>query len=365
MTHTTANCYWPGGGKEGQFPPNFGQQNRANAAASNVPTTNQPEHFILSARILDTPGQSGIVIDTPTDQPSVALISQGFQKFQNGKVPTFMDSGASDTMFVSKEYFTDYKAITPRVGEAKAEGGNFEIVGEGSVVQRYQVDGKEQTVTYTRTLHTPALNANLISISTLDKAGLLTTFGNGKGITRTIEGTVILASQHVDGMYLLDVVDSSPDISLALTSLSRLTSLEQWHQRLTHCSPSTIQEMATKNLVDGLDLSENIVNGRCENCILGQQTYRPFIGETEKDLAPLELIAFDLWGPSRVQSVGGKIYMMMIVGGTSYKSGTYLPDKSDTTTIPAFNNFHATAETLTGRKIHQLKTDGTYDSNAR
>ena len=24
-THTTANCYWPGGGKEGQFPPNFGQ----------------------------------------------------------------------------------------------------------------------------------------------------------------------------------------------------------------------------------------------------------------------------------------------------------------------------------------------------
>ncbi|KAK0221147.1 hypothetical protein EDD85DRAFT_960314 [Armillaria nabsnona] len=23
--HTTENCYWPGGGKEGQFPPNFGQ----------------------------------------------------------------------------------------------------------------------------------------------------------------------------------------------------------------------------------------------------------------------------------------------------------------------------------------------------
>ena len=24
-THTTNNCYWPGGGKEGQFPPKFGQ----------------------------------------------------------------------------------------------------------------------------------------------------------------------------------------------------------------------------------------------------------------------------------------------------------------------------------------------------
>ena len=25
LTHTLANCYWPGGGKEGQFPPGFGQ----------------------------------------------------------------------------------------------------------------------------------------------------------------------------------------------------------------------------------------------------------------------------------------------------------------------------------------------------
>ena len=46
-THTTANCYWPGGGKEGQFPPNFGQRSKANVAAS---TPGQTEHFALSAR---------------------------------------------------------------------------------------------------------------------------------------------------------------------------------------------------------------------------------------------------------------------------------------------------------------------------
>jgi hypothetical protein len=34
-THTTANCYWPGGGKEGQFPSNFGQRTKANVASSN------------------------------------------------------------------------------------------------------------------------------------------------------------------------------------------------------------------------------------------------------------------------------------------------------------------------------------------
>src|SRR5271155_4719186 len=75
-THTTANCYWPGGVKEGQFPPNFGQRNRANAVTIGS-TDSQTEHVVLSAIIPDTPGQSGILID---DHPRV-LVSQGFQNF--------------------------------------------------------------------------------------------------------------------------------------------------------------------------------------------------------------------------------------------------------------------------------------------
>jgi hypothetical protein len=113
-THMTANCYWPGGGKEGQFPANFGQRNRANAITSGTATsTSQSEHFILSAIIPDTPGQSGILISDQSSSTPTALISQGFQNFQKGKIPMFMDSGASDTMFVSCDMFTDYKLVTP------------------------------------------------------------------------------------------------------------------------------------------------------------------------------------------------------------------------------------------------------------
>ena len=161
-THTTSNCYWPGG-KEGQFPPNFGQRTRANAAASATTTTttttptpavttSQPEHFVLSVQIPDTPGQSGVlieeVIDEMTEHPPMALISKGFQKFQKGKTPTFLDSGASNTMFISKDAFTNYKPVVPRKGDsAKAKDGDFEIIGEGNVVQRYQVEGKDRQIT--------------------------------------------------------------------------------------------------------------------------------------------------------------------------------------------------------------------------
>ena len=55
-----------------------------------------------------------------------------------------MDSRASDTMFISRDAFIEYKPVTQQNGDlAKAENGDFRIVGEGNIVQCYQVDGKE------------------------------------------------------------------------------------------------------------------------------------------------------------------------------------------------------------------------------
>jgi hypothetical protein len=57
----------------------------------------------------------------------MAYISKSFQ--------SFMDSGASDTMYVSKDIFSEYKATPPRMGNlAKATDGGFEIMGEGKVI---------------------------------------------------------------------------------------------------------------------------------------------------------------------------------------------------------------------------------------
>jgi hypothetical protein len=190
-THTTTNCYWPGGGKEGQFPPNFRQRARANAATHR---DKGMEYFVLSVRSTDTPGNSGVVIHeddgihvnqllAPDDVPSIALVNRGFRSFGKERIPTFMDSSASNTMFVSKDAFTEYKATPPHTGDsAKAVDGDFEIIGEGRVIQRYLMDGKPKEITYTRALHTPTLSANLILVSAFDRAGLTITFGGGRGI---------------------------------------------------------------------------------------------------------------------------------------------------------------------------------------
>jgi hypothetical protein len=192
-------------------------------ATAAISATKQVENFILSAHIPDTPGQSGILIDIPASYPSMVLISKGFQNFGK-EIPTFIDSGASDTMFVM---FTECKPTVSRVGDsAKAVDGGFKILSEGNVVQRYQVNGKECSITYTRTLHTPALNANLISISSFDRAGFTTTFTNGQGIIRKSDESPVLAGKHVNSMYLLETIDNIP---FTINSMSQPTSLEQWH----------------------------------------------------------------------------------------------------------------------------------------
>jgi hypothetical protein len=56
-------------------------------------------------------------VDGLIDRPK-ALITKGFQSFGMGKIPTFIDSGASDTMFVSRDSFTEYKPISPRTGDS-------------------------------------------------------------------------------------------------------------------------------------------------------------------------------------------------------------------------------------------------------
>jgi len=76
-------------------------------------------------------------------------------------------------MYVSKDVFVDYGTTVHRMGDsAKVKNGDFEIVGEGKVIQCYLIDGREKNITYTHALYTPTLNANLISVSTFDRAGL-------------------------------------------------------------------------------------------------------------------------------------------------------------------------------------------------
>ncbi|KAJ6479829.1 hypothetical protein C8R45DRAFT_1156024 [Mycena sanguinolenta] len=196
-SHTIENCYWPGGGKEGQFPANFGR-NRPQARQAGA-AEDPPVHRVLMATAESTP-----VLQCVLDSPNapMAFASRTLENFAPLQTVTFVDSGASDHFFRDRSDFDNYEAVAVRTGKsALASDGDFTIVGKGTVTKRFIINGKEAHITFRNALHTPSLSANLISVSQLDKAGCYSVFGSGGVIIRQGEaGEEILKGRGSGGI---------------------------------------------------------------------------------------------------------------------------------------------------------------------
>ncbi|KAF7371645.1 Gag-Pol polyprotein [Mycena venus] len=233
------------------------------------------------------------------------------------KTVTFLDSGASNHFFRDHSDFRTYVAVAVRTGKsALASEGDFAIVGKGTIAKVFNVGEKEVHITFLNALHAPSLSANLVSVSQFDKAGYYSMFGSrGVIIREGTAGAITLQGHGSDGMYILETANAFANISTA-----QPTSLKTWHRRLVHGSPHTIEEMRNKNLVSGLDITNHALDGKCLTCQAGRQHTRTYDRYSEPDVPPLDLVAFDLWGPSCAASPGRNIYMMFFVdSGTSHK----------------------------------------------
>jgi hypothetical protein len=93
-----------------------------------------------------------------------------------------------------------------------------------------------------------------------------------------------------NGMYLLCVKPQSPTThALVARSLAKPTNIEVWHRCFGHVGTCSIVDMAKKGLVDGLDIVGNVkLEGKCEDCIYGKQTARPYDEVIEPEMEVLE-----------------------------------------------------------------------------
>ncbi|SJL16297.1 uncharacterized protein ARMOST_19817 [Armillaria ostoyae] len=299
-----------------------------------------------------------------------AYVSTTFQGWKPTKSLHFLDSSASDHFLQDLKGFTKYMPQPYCTGSsAKQVEGGFSILGIGTATKLFHHKSGEKKLvrlTFKNALYTPSLAMNLISISALDAAGFYTMFGGKQAVIKDINSAEIFTGKGENGMYVLECVDDkseSPAGHFAMLSRSNPTSLCQWHRHLAHVSIETIESMASKNLVDGLagGITDRNIKGKCEDCLMVKQTRRPFDEPTDPNVKPLHLMATDLWSPSCMVSNGGKSYFMPIVdSGTSFKHGAFLADKSDETTIQAFNNFRVLAENQTGQRIKRLHADNAF-----
>ena len=111
----------------------------------------------------------------------------------------------------------------------------------------------------------------------------------------------------------------------------KINQVDLWHQWLGHASHKQIEKISKCEAVLRLPKFEKIEKSICGPCQIEKQVKarHPSISEVQTS-RPLELLHIDLMDPTRVQSLGGMKYILVVVDDfTRYTWVILLKDKSN------------------------------------
>lgn len=135
-----------------------------------------------------------------------------------------------------------------------------------------------------------------------------------------------------------------------------MNTAEIWHRRMGHFHYNGIQNMIKADSAKNLIIKGEIKDKICETCIEAKAT-RASCKETNTTTKQiLERIHMDVWGPSKITSVGRKKYFLSIIDDFSRKSWVYAIARKDQV-FEKFKIFQASVERMTGKKLKIIRTD--------
>ena len=149
--------------------------------------------------------------------------------------------------------------------------------------------------------------------------------------------------------------------NLSLTGAKCLVTLnkDSWlcHRSLVHLNFDLLNKVISKYLVVGLAKLKFSKDHLCDACQMGKQTRISFKSKNiVSTTRPLELLHMDLFGPSRIKSLGGNYYGFVIVDDYSRFCWTiFLANKSDT--FPAFEKFAKISQNKLNTRIITIRSD--------
>ena len=127
--------------------------------------------------------------------------------------------------------------------------------------------------------------------------------------------------------------------------------------RLGHANMDTILRLSTKKLVHGLPditFKKDSVCSQCEKNKATRSTFKSV--NVVCTTRPLQLLHMDLFGPSRIVSLGGKLYTFVIVDDYSRYTWVYfLARKNDA--LSEFVSFCKKVQNEKGYMITRIRSD--------
>ncbi|KAI3505858.1 hypothetical protein L1887_28165 [Cichorium endivia] len=262
-----------------------------------------------------------------------------------------MDSGCSRHMTGKKEYLRDYRTLDD-VGNVRfGNNDTCPIRGYGKII-----NGQ---FTINRVAFVEGLKDNLVSISQLVVGtGNAVTFNDqGSVITKEATQEVLLKSEKKGSMFPLNLKPVTGGQSLCLLSKANSDVSWLWHRRLAHLNFKDLNKLVAMDLVRGMPALKFDNDSLCSACEHGKQTKKRHpIVINPKITEPLSLLYVDLCGPSAVESIGKKKYILVIVDDYSRLTWVlFLRNKSDAT--EEIIKFIRKMELMLNKKVRTVHSD--------
>ncbi|KAG8502473.1 hypothetical protein CXB51_000399 [Gossypium anomalum] len=237
-----------------------------------------------------------------------------------------LDSGCTYHMCPNKDWFSSLKELEGGV-VLMGNDSACKTMGVGTV-QLKNHDGSIQVLTDAR--YIPSLKKNLISLGALESKGLTITLRDGL-LKVVAQELTVMKSTRRNNMYFLNgstVIGSTSTVS-AKDVDPEATRL--WHMRLGRAGEKALQTLAKQGLLKGANSCKLEF---CEHCVLGKQTRVKFGLAIHNTKGILDYIHSDVWGPTKVASLGEKNKV-----------------------LDTFLKWKKMVETQTGRKVKRLRSD--------
>jgi hypothetical protein len=319
--HVVENCYRKHG-----FPPNYGRSYAANNTSlessedrddvddtksvrgqSNSDTfgfTKEQYNHLVS--LLQASGTSN---SNPSSSSKVNIasghVTSGTTKLacsiNSSPVGSWIvDSGASDHICSSMEYFSSYTSITPI--HVRLPNGTTSIARYAGTVQF------SPGFLVAQVLYVPDFHLNLISVPKLCIDNKYTvSFNDDKCLIQERETLKMIGlGELVEGLYYLTIhKETTVASSHTVASSSHIPQAALWHFKFGHLSNNRLLELQKSFPFVNVDL-----NSACDICHYARHRKSKFTLSSNRANKCYELFHFDIWGPVSVSSIHGHKYFL-------------------------------------------------------
>ena len=267
------------------------------------------------------------------------------------------DTGATSHMTPHREWLRDYEPYRAPIRLATNEV--VYSAGKGTVLFAPVIGGKpSQSVLFSRVLHVPALQNNLLAVLHLTSKHEFTVTIAKDHMLFTQRGDLLFTATVRNGSgYLNGTTIPNPEYALSVAK-SPIITRSLLHQRLGHIGKDRLERLLKDNMVKGIQITDPTpIPDICEPCLAGKQHRAPFPHQSEnRSTTPLQLVVSDLHGPMPTKTTSGYRYWITFTDDATRFTCVYLL-KEKGQAFDAFLLFKAMAEKQLGKKLKRFRDD--------